>query len=122
MKKWLVFMQMKFCFMWKMVLTGYMSNFKDNFILLKFHFIHLIAHLLVGMLVLLLCYWNLLCSKKQKRLAPNEGSLKTLNPIFRLPMQILSANALKPSPKPVASNPSTPKSVTPVPMPCACGR
>lgn len=32
-------------------------------------------------------------------------------------MQILSANALKPSPKPVASNPSTPKPVTPVPMP-----
>ncbi len=56
MKKWLIFMQMKFCFMWKMVLTGYMSNFKDNFILLKFHFIHLIAHLLVGMLILLLSY------------------------------------------------------------------
>ena len=68
MKK-LIFMQIKFCFMWKMVLTEYMSNFKEDFILLKFHFIHLIARLLVGMLVLLLCYWNLLCSKKQKQVS-----------------------------------------------------
>ena len=64
MKK-LIFTQMKFCFMWKMLLMGYMSDFKEDFILLRFHFSHLIAHLLVGMLVLLLCYWNLLCSKKQ---------------------------------------------------------
>ena len=64
MKK-LIFMQMKFCFMWKMVLMGYMSSFKEDFILLKFHFIHLIVHLQVGMLILLLSYWNLLCSKKQ---------------------------------------------------------
>ena len=56
MKKLLIFVQMKFCFMWKMVLTEYMSNFKEDFILLKFHFIHLIAHLLVGMLILLLNY------------------------------------------------------------------
>ena len=39
-----------------MVLMGYMSNFKEDFILLRFHFIHLIARLLVGMLILLLSY------------------------------------------------------------------
>ena len=55
-KKPPIFTQMKFCFMWKMVLMGYMSDFKEDFILLRFHFIHLIAHLLVGMLILLLSY------------------------------------------------------------------